>query len=246
MAPPVSPALQKKTTRQNSASFTLLDIQKLIAESEARVIAHVNDRFDALASKIDSLEAAVTAVKAVQAQQETDIARIKELIVSQQSQIEASEERERRCNIIISGLPETDFTFEEDKLEDDHQKIETLVNAILPPSERLDVDDIKEVTRLGRGGRSPRIVRVRLTDVGCRNRILRSCGGLNADSIRRSFGRIYVNKDMSLLRRQEEKRLRLHYKELKAKYPDETKLRNGKLYLGLSVKDAVDFRNQLF
>lgn len=203
-----------------------------------------------MTSKIESLESAVTAVKATQVQQETDIFRIKDLIAKQQHQIEAHEERERRCNLVISNLPETDISFENDTLVDDVTKIEALVNAILPPMERvsagLDSGDIVETSRIGRAGRFPRMVKVRLGDVECRNKILRACRNLNSDRIRSSFGKIFINKDMTFLRRQEEKHLRLHYKELKARYPDETRLRNGKLFLGPSIKDCVDYRNQLF
>ena len=74
-----SPANSKTLTRQNSSTFTLLDIQKLIADSEQRVIAQVNKKFDALSSKIDAIEASFTSIKAVQAQQETDISNIKDV-----------------------------------------------------------------------------------------------------------------------------------------------------------------------
>ena len=70
---------------------------------------------------------------------------------------------------------------------------------------------------------------------------------LNSPTVRKAFGRVYLNKDMSFLRRREEKRLRDHYKSLKAKYPDASvKLRNGKLFLGAAIKDRVDYHNQLF
>lgn len=226
-------------TRKNSASFTLLDIQKLIAESEERVIEHVNKRFDALASKIDSLESTVRAVKAVQVQQGKDMDHIKELILNQQHQMEAFEEKDRRCNLVVSNLPETDVSFENDTLSDDEEKVKALLNTILPTDQELRSEDVIETARIGRAGRSPRILKLRLSSVDCRNRILRSARHLNSTSIRDTFGRIYVNKDMSYLRRLEEKRLRLRYKELKAIHPDETRLKNGKLFLGLSVKDCA-------
>lgn len=247
--PNVTPTPPKKTTvttRQNSSAFSLLDIQKLIAESEERVIAHVNKKFDALSSKIDSLETSIANVKAVQVQQEADICHIKDILVKQQNQIEAYEDRERRCNLVISNLPETDVTFEKTTLRDDDSKVLALVKTIVPEIEELDSADILEVTRLGRGGNSPRIVKVRLANVSCRNTILRSCRNLNSDAIRSTFGRVFVNRDMSFLRRLEEKRLRLRLQELNAKFPGEAKLKNGKLFLGMAMKDCVDFRNQLF
>ena len=242
---PNSPA-KKTITRQNSSTFTLLDIQKLIAESEERVIAHVNKKFDDLSSKIDCLEESIAAVKAVQVQQEADIAHMKDILVSQQTQIEAYEDRERRCNLVISNLPETDVTYDKSILGDDYTKVKALVNSIVPEIENFDDEDILETSRIGRGGRFPRIVKVRLSDVNCRNKILRCSRNLNSDVIRSSFGKVFINKDMSYLRRLEEKRLRLRYKELKVIHPAEARLRNGKLFLGPAIKDRVDFRNQLF
>jgi hypothetical protein len=225
----------------------LLDIQKLIADSEQRVIAHVNKKFEALSAKIDSLETSITAIKAVQAQQETDIANIKEVVTQQQFQIEALEDRERRCNLIISNLPESDVTFRNTTLAGDNVKVMTLLGEIVPQSEGFDPKDVLEVTRIGRpGGKAPRIVKIRLPDVTCRNKILRSCRELNSNGIQHAFGRVFINKDMSFLRRQEEKRLRAKFKELNAQYPGQARLRNGKLFLGAAIRESVDFRNQMF
>ena len=243
-----SPAISKTVTRKNSSSFTLLDIQKLITESEERLIAHVNKRFDTLSGKIESLEKSIKEVKAVQVQQETDIAKIKQVIADQQHQIEAYEERERCCNLILSNVPEDKITFEKETISSDDDKVRSLVDAIVPEAMRLDVnEDILSVRRIGQsGGRTPRILKVCLSDTDCRNKILRCSRNLNSDTIRSAYGRVYVNKDMSFLRRLEEKRLREEYRQLKAKFPDDTRLRNGKLFLGQTIKDRVDFRNQLF
>jgi hypothetical protein len=241
-----SPVPGKTLTRQNSTSFTLLDIQKLIAESEQRVVAHVNKKFEALSTKIDNLEASITAIKAVQAQQETDISNIKEVVVQQQLQIEAFEDRERRCNLIISNLPESDVTFKNSTLSSDADKVKALIGEIVPETEGVNPGDVLEVTRIGRPGKFPRIVKLRLPDMNCRNKILRSSKGLNSPGVQQSFGRLFVNKDMSYLRRLEEKRLRVRSKELSAQYPGQVRLRNGKLFLGPAIRDSVDFRNQLF
>ena len=237
----------KTVTRQNSASFTLLDIQKIIAESEERITANVNRKFDILSAKIDSLETALSEVKAVQVRQESDMAHIKEIIVSQQHQIEVFEERKRNKNLIFSNVPETDVTFEGSNLSTDIDKVKSLVDSIIPETASFDSDDIQEVTRIGRGGgRSPRILKVRVANINCRNQILFCSRNLNANDIRTSFGRVYINKDMSALRRLEEKRLRDHFKQLKVQYPNEVRLRSGTLFLGPAIKDRVDFRNQLF
>ena len=98
---PNTSSASKKVLRSNSSSFTLCDIEKLIALSEERIITHVNKQFRALTEKTEALENTINSVKAVQVQQEADIEQIKILIVNQQQQIEAYEDRERRCNLII-------------------------------------------------------------------------------------------------------------------------------------------------
>ena len=245
---PNAPTASKKSLRSSSTSFTLCDIEKLIADSEERIINHVNKKFTALTEKVGALEDAISAVKAVQMQQESDIERIKEIVVTQQHQIEMYEEKERRCNVIVSNLPESDISFASDTLDDDESKILALANAILPQDQQLASDEILEVARIGehRGGH-PRILKVKLPDVRHRNNLLRCGRNLNLPMINNSFGRIFINRDMSYLRRQEERRLREKLKELKHAYPDaNVRLRNGKLLLGPGIKDRVDFRNLLF
>ena len=243
-----SPSVTKKSLRKNSSSFTLLDIQKLIAESKERIISHVNNKFEQLCAKIETLETSVKEVKAVQIQQETDIMTIKEVVAHQQSQIEQYEERARQCNLIISNLPESAVTIDNVPVTDDVEKFVALANSILPPDDHISEDDIKETMRLGqRGGRNTRIMKVKFSEVQSRNNILRHCKNLNQPTILSSFGRVFINKDMSYLRRCEEKRLRGEYKLLRSSYPDAyVRLRNGKLFLGPAVKDCIDFRNQLF
>jgi hypothetical protein len=242
-----SPAVAKKNLRSNSSSFSLLDIQKLIAESEERIIKQFNIKFDLLSEKIALIESAMSEVKMVQVQQGSEIENIKNIIVSQQHQIENYEENERKCNLVISNLVETDVSFAGGLLAGDEAKTLALANAILPPDVSLKKEDILESSRIGRPGGRPRLLKVRLSEVRCRNVILRHSRNLNSPTILNTFGRIFVNKDMSFLRRQEEKRLRDKYREMKNSYPDSSvRLRDGKLFLGPAVKDRVDFRNVFF
>lgn len=226
---------------------TLQDFKKLLSESEERVISNINAKIDILLNRVSSLESAITDIKAVQVQQEMSIAHIKDVIVEQQRQIEAFDERERRCNLIVSNLPETNITFDQATFEDDETKVLALANEILPASQVLDSSDILEVVRLGRPGKKPRTLKVKFSDQSSRNNVLRSGKGLSSDGIRAAFGRIYVNKDLSFLRRQEEKRLRMKRNELKKTYPEaDVRIKNGKLFLGPAIRDSVDYRNQLF
>ena len=228
--------------------LTLQDFRKLLAESEARVISKVNEKFDALMTKVSALESSISEIKAVQTQQEMNMDAIRDVIASQQRQIEAFDARERRCNLIVSNVPENTVTFDKEELGNDTDKFLALANEILPGSRELvSAADISEVVRLGQPGKNPRVLKVKLHDEDLRNDILRSGKNLGTASIRTAFGAVYVNKDLSLLRRQEERRLRLKRRELKNKFPDaDVHIKNGKLYLGPAIRDQVDFRNQLF
>ena len=74
-----SPSQPKRNLRKNSSSistlnqtsFSLLDIQRLISESEVRIKNHVNEKFDNLSEIIATLEASI--IKRVQVAQESDI-----------------------------------------------------------------------------------------------------------------------------------------------------------------------------
>lgn len=210
-------------------------------------MSFIKEKFDGLAQKIGDLEKTINTVKAVQAQQEGDISHIKKLLCKQQMQIEAFEERDRRCNLIFSNVPEDQCTFESVALTDDEPKVIALANAILPPEQRISKEDLIDVSRIGRPGGRPRILKVKLSDASCKINILRSSRNLNSSSIRTSFGRVFINKDMSYLRRLEEKRIRESFRLLRGRQPDaDIRLRNGKLYLGSVVRDCVDVCNQLF
>ena len=247
-----SPVVTRNTSKGSKSNtppppLTLHDFKKLLAESEERVVAKFSAKIDTLLDKVSALESAINDIKAAQVQQEMDIVQIKDVILAQQRQIEAYDEHERRGNLVISNLPETNVLFDQETLTDDETKAVTLVNEILPRDKEFTSDDICEVVRLGRPGRNPRTLKVKLNDASCRNGILRCGRNLNSDVIRKAFGTVYINKDLSFLRRKEEKRLRLRRKELKETYPAaDVRIKNGKLYLGPAIRDCVDYRNQLF
>ena len=249
-----SPAVTRNSASKSSASkkkaepsFTLLDIQKLMSASEEKIISHVNNKIDELSTKIGALESAVTQIKAVQVQQESDLNVIKDIIVGQQYQIEACEERERECNLMISNIPETDVSVNGETLTDDESKVLHLMNHILPSENEMSAEDICKTVRLGSGGRNPRMMKLVLPSVEYKIKILRSCKNLNSSTVRSSYGRVFVNKDMSVLRRREEKRLRMQARDLRSRYPEaDVRVRGGKLYVGPVIRDSINYRNLLF
>ena len=106
---------------------------------------------------------------------------------------------------------------------------------------------VVKITRVGRSGRSPRLLKVKLSAERLRNDILRSGKNLGSKNIRAAFGAVYVNKDLSYLRRKEEKRLRIKCKERKVQFPEtDIHIKNGKLFVGPVIRDQIDYKNQLF
>ena len=238
----------KKITRQSSSSVSLLDIEKLIAASEERIISHLSRKIDALTERVASMEHSIKEIKAVQVQQESDIDRIREILCQHQLQVEKHEETFRQHNLIFSNIPEEDVSVDGHTSSNDVDKVLALSNSILPSDAKIEESDIDEVVRLGgRGGAKPRVLKVKLVDLASKSNILRNSRHLNSPSVFRSFGRVYINKDMSYLRRKEEQRLRLEFKRLKNIHPEgSVTLRGGKLLLGPVVKDSVNVCNQLF
>ena len=113
----------------------------------------------------------MTEIKAMQVQQEADITQIKD-IVQQQHQIKWHEERVQQCNLIVSNLPESDVTYDEVTYSDDTEKFVALVNDIMPDKDKqLSIEVVEEANRLGPqgNGKRPRILKVKLVDVDCRN-----------------------------------------------------------------------------
>ena len=122
--------------------------------------------------------------------------------------------------MIISNLLETDITVDSVTLSSDTEKVVALSNAILPKDARIEGSDIEEIVWLGnRGGGKARILKMKFANLSCRNNAFRFSRNLNSPTVYNSFGRVYINKDMSYLRRKEEKRLRDEYHSLKNDYP---------------------------
>ena len=84
-SPPVLRKSSKTATPNPQPSCSLLEFKNLLLESEERVISKLNAKIDALIEKVSAVESAINDIKAVQVQQEMDIEKIKDLIVSQQS-----------------------------------------------------------------------------------------------------------------------------------------------------------------
>lgn len=107
----------------------------MIIKSEQRIIQHVEE----LVKKFGAFENVVTEMNRVQAQQETDINIVKEILVEQQVQIESFE---RKCNLTVTNIPDVDLSFNRETVKDDETKVKHLLNTILPQKQKISNRDI--------------------------------------------------------------------------------------------------------
>lgn len=92
--------------------------------------------------KFGAFENVVTEMNWMQAQQETDINNVKEILVEQQVQIESFEEMVRKCNLTLTNIPDVDLSYKRETVKDDETKVKHLLNATLPQNEKISKRDI--------------------------------------------------------------------------------------------------------
>ena len=246
---------KKKTpnTRSNSTTDerpslggeSLLDnVRTLIRESEQRILS----KLESIVVRMDKIDEKIDRIAAEQVRLDLELSKVKDIIVSQQQALEAHEGERRQLNLIFSGVPETDVEVgDEECLEDDEEKISFLCEKI---DSEFCSRSIESYTRLGKRRLGiNRLLKVKFTERSVRNATLYSQRKIREDQeCVSSFGRVYINKDLSPLCRKEEKRLREVLHDEKKRASPETKcfLKAGKLFRNSEVIDSFDIKNQLF
>ena len=212
---------------------------------EAKVTA-VDARLVSIEAHVAALDSRLDSIQVDQIRVKTELERAKDLIVSQQKQLEAIERENRRCNVILSGIPESDVRYLDTNLSEDIDKVEvlciTLCRSFHPQS-------IASCYRLGKDkGRAPRLLKVRFECHQTKSEVLRSqCTLRQNEDFRAAFGTVYVNNDSTTLVRKEERRLRIKLKEMKSVDDiDRLYIRGGMLYKNDTIVDTVNVANQLF
>ena len=238
---------QTRSASSQEGRLSLEDVKTLILKSEERIISKLEE----VVTRINQIERRIDHVQTEQISLGHEISSIKEVVIKQQRIIEKHEAEKRELNLIFSGVPESDITVDDETFENDDEKIKYLCEEVISCWAFDSVwDSITSCQRLGKkkNGHN-RLIKVKFNDYDAKNSILRSQKAIrnNAKCVE-NFGLIYINKDSSLLMRNEEKRLRDALRQERRNAQPGTKcyIRSGKLFRNDDVIDQIDVANQLF
>ena len=207
----------------------------------------IRDRISALSDKVSKLESRLGSVQAECVALESEVHKMKKIIVAQQQDIEKNERILRAKNLIFNNIHEGDMSSSLSPLQNDRDKLEFIMRAA-----KIDVgsEDILSLQRLGkRNGEKIRPLKIVLKDTDTKYKVLnRKKAIANNYEIKKTFDSIvFVNCDNSFLVQKEEFRLRQRLKELKMKNPGAScYIRSRSLYVDDTAVDEVDITNQLF
>lgn len=228
------------TTRDRSGSIQLDDVKALLKQMEDNLTSQISSVY----LKIEGLEKAIKVVQTNQIRLDNEISEMRQVVISQQKQIEKFEAERREKNIVIHGIPEEAVSVDDTELSTDDEKVAYLLNVV-EESERF-----RSAIRLGkRGIGRKRPLLVKLYEKSQRNSLLFEQKKLRNDvCCKNSFGPIYVNRDSSFLMRKEEKRLREKIKSIRASKNESDRIywKRDKLLLNGEIVDSIDISNQLF
>jgi hypothetical protein len=239
--------MPNKSTRSESLtslpSVSLEDVRDLISESQKKILSKLDNVFTA----ISTLEKRLDNIQAEQLRLGLEIGSVKDIIIKQQQQIEQIEAEKRVNNLVFSNIPEGDVKIDNLNLREDIDKVEFLCGLI---DKSFDKKDISSSSRLGRQTNGhKRLLLVKFSDESARKRIFSSQKIMRTDEkCTHTFGRIFINKDSSILIRKEEKRMREKMRQLRAdSLPEDVIfIKSGKLYKNSRVVDEIKVANQLF
>ena len=241
------------TTRGRKASIkdgiTIEDISSLILKSEDRMKAFFKNEIMMLTERLSGVEKCLSYVQTECAHLDDEVSKLKTVIVNQQLQIEAHEQKMRANNLIFHYVPEEDLSLGSgsEELSSDREKVDMILES---SNTDLSGDDIVSLQRLGKRqpGKS-RPLKIVFEDSEKKYQLLNMRRSISTnDRIQRIFHRrIYINCDSSFLMQKEEFRLRQKLKQLKSENPGSSSyIRSGTLYLNGTIFDKIDVKNQLF
>lgn len=236
--------MPKSQRKSQTESMPSDDLRQLILGLEAKIMS----RLDSIEAKVSVIDSRLDRMQAEQIRLKNENDQIKDLVISQQRQIERMESTTRVCNAIFSGVPENSVGFDNETLTDDKSKVQALCIAAVESNSGSA--GIGSCVRIGdaRKGHN-RLLKVTFENVAYKRRVMTSQRRLReSDEVTAAFGKVYVNPDSSFLMRKEEKRLREKLKELKttAHGSEDIYIRRGTLYRNSEVIDRVNIINQLF
>lgn len=238
-----SPASRTRSGQSGSQNINLInEFRTIVKELET----NINAKLDMIINRVETIESKFESVQANQVAIEIQLKEVKNIIISQQQYIEKQEILKRSCNLIMSNVPEADVETENAVLTNDEEKIQEICEVINP---EFVNSELLSVTRLGQAKKNiVRPIKVVFNNVKCRDFILYKQKTLRENEDYPEFARTYINKDLPILTRNEEKRLRNKARDIRtnSKSDDRIYIKHGKLIKNKDVIDQFNLGNQLF
>ena len=235
--PPKGATPQKRETRSGSSTnpITLADIKTLIEDLRTDVINTLKDEVSKLKDTIASLQMQVQGLedknRFLQCKFDSFDAELQSLKERPVDFIEAvtsevENRSRRRCNIVISGLPESSS---DDPEESDQSMCADIMTAV-----SCDTDGFVNVNRIGKPNKTrPRLLKVQCKNFEFRNQLLRRAKEL------RKYGKykdIFINPDRTPLEQK-------HFKELLSELKERKELNENVVIFRNRVVHRRDVKN---
>lgn len=210
-----------RTTRANSqADLTLENIKVIIEQAKAETVSALGNEIAALKDElkvhIEALTVRVDRLEKENSKLKYDYEILKSSLDSPRNNEEiclqmineVEQRQNRQCNVIITGLPESQTGSVDERKEHDVE----LCSEIFECIEQRNVV-FEDTRRLGKQrSDNKRPICVRLTSKESRNKILRNAKKLKQSS---QFPNCYINPDLTELQRKMEFQLRRELKRLR-------------------------------
>lgn len=236
---------RRNNTRSNStsSSITLEDIRQLITAAKQEIISNTNEKFDdinrkltELTNRVHQLEESVLSVKQDNESQAKEIDCLKTQVWCLKDMPtfvlnEVEDRNRRRLNLMISGIPECSSGSVEERKVFDEKNFSSMTAEI-------GVNDTKptNIIRIGRAtGDRPRLMKATFHSPELRDEILRKGKFLRNST---NFPRSYINPDLTITQRQENKSLRDELRQRKA-VGEKVMIRGGKV---VEIRDGQNFQ----
>ena len=221
------PSSPTRSTRSNSNpqnNITLADITRLLERCKTDILTTLNSRLDDIANKMTKINNRMDDIDQKMTQVELRCIQVEEASEKLFSSViqEIEDRNRRRLHFIVSGIPEKEGSLEERKAVD-KEKIETLLGDL---DESWDDKVIEHVHRIGNNvSKGPRLIRVTCSGESYKKDILRKAKQLRNLP---AYNNVYINPDLTLRQRDENKRLRNELKTRKGQ-GENVMIRNGKI-----------------
>lgn len=220
---PTGATTRSCSNQQNNP--TLAGISRLIENCKTEILASLNSKLDDIANKMTNMTNRMDAIDQKITQVELRCSKMEETSESFFSSItqEVEDRNRRRCNLIVSGIPEEERGSVEERREADETKVGTLMGDL---NDGWSDDDIAHVHRIGSNvSKGPRLIRVICQKDTVRNDVLRKAKQLRNLP---KYNHVYINPDLTVCQRAENKKLRDELR-LRRGRGEDVVIRNGKV-----------------